>query len=63
MHNQLYNNDSCKAKKKLNGVVCTGAYLCLRTKESWFFYASRMLTPKAPTCLFLLDVIDNPNAE
>jgi hypothetical protein len=31
MHNQLYSNDSCKVKKILNGVVCTGACLCLGT--------------------------------
>jgi hypothetical protein len=30
MHNQLYNNDSCKAKT-LEGVVCIGACLCLGT--------------------------------
>jgi hypothetical protein len=31
MHNQLYNNDSCKAKI-LNEVVCTSACLCLEIK-------------------------------
>jgi hypothetical protein len=31
MHNQLYNNDSYKAKN-LKEVVCTGACLCLGTK-------------------------------
>jgi hypothetical protein len=58
MHSQLYSNDSYKVKT-LKGVVCTSACLCLGTKEV-SFETSRMLTPKAPARLFLLDAVDSP---
>jgi hypothetical protein len=38
--------DNYKAKSPKHGVICTDAYLCLRTKEV-SVEASRILTPKA----------------
>jgi hypothetical protein len=44
-------------------MICTGACLCLKTEESYLSCASQMLVPKDSAWPFLLDAIDNPNAE
>jgi hypothetical protein len=54
MHTQLHSNNSYKAKI-LEGVVCTGACLCLGTKLDFLRFMN--VDPHAPTWLFLIDIV------
>jgi hypothetical protein len=59
LNNKFKNNYKVKF---LEVVVCTGACLCLGTKEVSFLCFTNV-DPQALTWPFLLDAIDNPNAE